>query len=94
MSEKYVDYVEFVNTHKMKNVDADEGDVLAYICIDGYPKYDNECGGVVAVVYITLKGDIVISWHDNRYRYNRNVEGLIADSIKQLKKFKEFGVWR
>lgn len=66
------------------SVDGQEHDAIASVSIDGYPA-DGETGSVVCEVFITKKGDIVVSWHDNGYLLNEDVKGLVNESITILR---------
>lgn len=70
--------VDFENTYRGE----EEGN--QFICIDGYPEDENEQGEVVAMVWMTPHGDIVVDWHDNAFRGNESVLELIEDSKKEL----------
>ena len=62
-----------------------EEDAFACLTIDGYPENDNLEGEVVAKVWITKHGDIVVDWHNNGYRLNEQVKNMIEESKKILK---------
>lgn len=68
-----------------KELETDNPEVLACVTIDGFPEDENKSGRVVAVVYITLHGDIVVAWHDNAYSLNEHVLALIDESKMLLK---------
>lgn len=63
----------------------DEGEAFAAISIDGYPANEDEDGEVVAKVWCTKHGDIIIDWHDNGYRLNAEVIELINKSKETLR---------
>lgn len=62
-------------------------DIFESVTIDGYPaeEDDEHPGEVVAVVYITTHGDILVDWHLNGYRLNEEVLSLIKDSKELLR---------
>ena len=72
------DLVDFENSYG----DVEDGN--EFICIDGYPADENAEGEVVAKVWKTKHGDIIVDWHDNGYRLNKQVLELIEDSKRQL----------
>lgn len=78
--------VTFGNNHNQvfNQQSSNEEDALASITIDGYPEDENEEGRVVAVVWLTKHGDIIVDWHDNGYRMNANVLALIKESREKL----------
>lgn len=69
-----VKLVDFENNYR------GEEDGNRFVCIDGYPAGNGE-GHVVAMVWKTPHGDIVVDWHDNAYRMNTAVLELIEDAI-------------
>lgn len=60
-------------------------DAIACETIDAYPEDENAEGHVVAKVFLTKHGDIVISWNDNTERMNPTVHELIQNAIQILK---------
>ena len=65
---------------------ADEAnaDVFESVTIDGYPADENGQGESVAIIFITVHGDIVIDWRDNGYRMNDKVLALLEESRLML----------
>ena len=76
--------VSFENTFSEFGCGVEE-DAFGYITIDGYPEDEDQPGEVVAHVWITKHGDIVVDWHDNCYRENDWVLELIEDSKRTLR---------
>lgn len=80
------DLIEFENTYKQTDFTEIEGDLFGAITIDGYPDPElSDQGAVVATVYITNKGDTIVSWHHNGYRMHKTVLSLIEESKAELK---------
>lgn len=69
------------------NVLTSDGDIYARISIDYIPDESEEEGYVIARVILTKKGDIVVDWHKNSYRLNKEVLNLIEDSKNRLIQF-------
>lgn len=59
-------------------------DAFGCCTIDGHPADENESGEVVARVWITKHGDIIVDWHENGYRLNNTVLNLIEESKTAL----------
>lgn len=85
-----LDKTYFENTYIQNENDLvyDNPDAIACITIDGYASKDDDDdeGEVIAELYLTKHGDIIISWHDNAYRSNDAMKEIIAESKKMLKK--------
>ena len=77
--------VSFENTFFEYFENEPDNPALACCSIDGYPADENLPGAVVARVWITKHGDIIVDWHDNGYRLNKHVTNLIEDSRVALK---------
>jgi len=68
----------------------ENGDILAAVTIDGWKTaQDDEIGTVVANVILTIKGDIVVDFHDNSARMDAEVCTCINEAKASLKE-----VWR
>lgn len=85
-----LDKTYFENTYIQNENDLvyNNPDAIACITIDGYASKDDDDdeGEVIAELYLTKHGDIIISWHDNAYRSNDAMKEIIAESKKMLKK--------
>ena len=85
-----LDKTYFENTYIQNENDLvyDNPDAIACITIDGYASKDDDDdeGEVIAELYLTKHGDIIISWHDNAYRSNDAMKEIIAENKKMLKK--------
>lgn len=85
-----LDKTYFENTYIQNENDLvyDNPDAIACITIDGYSSKDDDDdeGEVIAELYLTKHGDIIISWHDNAYGSNDAMKEIIAESKKMLKK--------
>ena len=84
-----LDKTYFENTYIQNENDLvyDNPDAIACITIDGYASKDDDDdeGEVIAELYLTKHGDIIISWHDNAYSLNEHVLALIDESKMLLK---------
>ena len=76
-----MEFTYFENSTEMGKEDMD---ALASITIDGFPPDEDKEGGVVAEVILTKRRSIVVSWHHNGYRGNKQVQELIEDSRAKL----------
>ena len=85
-----LDKTYFENTYIQNENDLvyDNPDAIACITIDGYASKDDDDdeGEVIAELYLTKHGDIIISWHDNAYRSNDAMKEIIKKKKKMLKK--------
>lgn len=78
--------VHFENTfHEYFNHDTPDNDAFGCITIDGHPADENQSGEVIARVWISNHGDIIVDWHENGYRMNDIVLNLIEESKEILK---------
>ena len=59
-------------------------DAFASITIGVYPADSDAEGEVVAVVWCSLHGDIIVDWHNNGYRCDKDVLMLIEESKRSL----------
>lgn len=61
-------------------------ELFAGVTIDGWETGDDdEQGAVIAEVIMTVRGDIVIAWHNNGARMNEPVLNAIEEAKKNLK---------
>ena len=72
-------YIAFENTYSGTDENGN-----GFVCIDGYPEDENAEGTVIAEVFMTMHGDIAVSWHHNAYRDDSVVLELIEDSKRRL----------
>ncbi len=74
-------YAEVRNNYTFSPQDESDG-LLAGITIDGWKTADDsEEGVVIAAVLLSRHGDIIVDWHDNSARQQKNV----LDAIKEAK---------
>jgi hypothetical protein len=85
--------VDFENNFYEEFTEYPDEDAFACLTIDGYPLNEEESGEIVARVWITRSGDIIVDWHDNGYRMNETVLNLINESKQILKEqYKEWKI--
>lgn len=61
----------------------DDTELWAYI--DGYSKYEEELGSVVATVSLTKHGDISVVWNLPEYHIIESVQNIIKDVIEDFR---------
>jgi len=63
----------------------EERDLLAATAIDAWKSHDpEESGKVIAEVLLSRSGDIIVSYHDQRARFDALVQEKIQETISQL----------
>lgn len=65
------------------DVDDPETPAIARATIDGYPANPDDEGTVVCNVWMLETGKFLVDWHQNQYRLNDTVLGLVA-KVKEL----------
>ena len=65
-----------------------DGDTLASISIDWFPRDPDKEGRVIAEVNLTKQGNTIVKWRDDTDRYytNKTVFKLIEESKRELLK--------
>jgi hypothetical protein len=81
VSNKYDNLVLFESSYLQTENDfgKDNPDVFESITIDGFPEDENEEGHVIAEVFITKQGDIVVAWYLRDYYTNEHVLAHIEE---------------
>lgn len=64
----------------MININEPDVPALARATIDGYPADPNGEGTVICNVWMLDTNKFLVDWHQNQYRLNDTVLGLIAEA--------------
>lgn len=82
-------YAEVSTNYLCTDFTPDDGDIKAFVAIDGAVTPDAEESTVIAQVILSKRGDILVAWHDNGARMQNNVLAAIAEAKRKLQELRD-----